>query len=96
LLWMLWLLIVPVLGACLLLFALGRAAGKPDPKLSSMSAQGSERAEKALDGSPAVQRRFVAGPLYRGLSAQAGHVRFLAETRKRRARRHGAEGVAPD
>lgn len=83
-LWMLWLLVVPVLGACLFLFALGRSAARPYPKPSAMSAREPEHGEELSKGSPAIRRRFEVGPLYRGFSAQTGYVRFLAETRKRR------------
>jgi hypothetical protein len=94
-LWMLWLLVIPLLGAWLFLFGLGRAAARPAPKPSPMSVGEQEPEDERARESPAVQRRFSAGPLYRGLSAQTGHVRFLAETRKRRARRRGPEEVAP-
>jgi hypothetical protein len=69
-LWMLWLLVIPVLGACLVLLALGRAAARPYPKPSPMSAREPEREVDLSKGGPAIRRRFEAGPLYRGLSAQ--------------------------
>jgi hypothetical protein len=94
-LWTLWLLVIPVLGAGLFLFALGRAAAKPDPKPLSASVRALGSGRELSKGNPAVRRRFVAGPLYRGLSSQTGSIRFLAETRKRRARHHGAAGVTP-
>jgi hypothetical protein len=93
-LWMLWLLAIPVLGACLFLFALGRVAARPCPSPSPISAREPERGEERSKGCPATRRRLEAGPLRRGLSAQTGSVRFLAETRKRRPRRHAAKGAA--
>ncbi len=82
--WMLWLLVIPVLGACWFLFALGRAAAKADPKPSPMLARELDRGEELSSGSPAMGRRFAAGPWHQGLFTQAGYVRFAAEVRKRR------------
>ncbi len=86
--WILWLLVIPVLGACWFLFALCRAAAKADPKPSPMSARELDGGEELSMGNPAMRRRAVAGPWHHGLFAQAGYVRFAAEARKRRSRRH--------
>jgi hypothetical protein len=89
-LWMLWLLVIPVIAGCLLLLGLGRAAARPCPKPSPLSTREPERREDLSKESPVVRRRLEAGPLYRGLASQTGHVRFLAGTRKGRSRPNGA------
>jgi hypothetical protein len=93
-LWMLWLLVIPVLSTWWFLFALGRAAAKSDPKPSPMSTREPGSGEELSKNSPAIRRRFAAVSWYQRLMAQAGYVGFVAHVRKRRPRRQRVGGVA--
>jgi len=87
--WMHWLLVIPGLGAWLFIFVLVRAGAPSTPMPTPPSSREPDRMEESAKESPALRRRHALGLLYRGFSAQTGHVRFLAETRRRRA--HGPE-----
>lgn len=88
-LWMLWLLAIPVLGAWGFLFALGRAAARPAPKPSPILTPGLRTETNREDIPERMRRRFTAVGRHQRLLALAevGYIGFGAQVRKRRARR---------
>ena len=85
-LWMLWLLVIPVLGACAFWFALGCAAARPAPKPSLISNRELRTGENREHTPKRMGRRFAAMERHQRLWAQAeaGYVGFAAQVRKRR------------